>query len=221
MQRVLSRPSRAVLPETNSSKIMTDWQKQYAAGQTPWDRGAPAPALLHYLSTNPVTGRVLVPGCGTGHDVKALALAGTAEVTGLDLAPLAVERARRLVAGTPRTEVLLGDLFTLCHTPELAGHFDLVWEHTCYCAIPPARREDYVAAVASALKPGGHLLGVFYLNPWEEHEDQTQGPPFGTGLDELRHMMEKRFRLVQTWQPDVAYPGREGREWCGLFEKKD
>ena len=205
MQRVLSRPSRAVLPETNSSKIMTDWQKQYAAGQTPWDRGAPAPALLHYLSTNPVTGRVL---------------AGTAEVTGLDLAPLAVERARRLVAGTPRTEVLLGDLFTLCHTPELAGHFDLVWEHTCYCAIPPARREDYVAAVASALKPGGHLLGVFFLNPWDPDEDQTQGPPFGTGLDKLRQMLETQFQLIKGWRPDVGYPGREGREWCGLFEKK-
>lgn len=200
---------------------MTDWQNQYATGQTPWDRGAPAPALLAYLAAHPVTGRVLVPGCGTGQDVKALAQAGAVEVTGLDLAPLAVERAQQFLADTPHTQVLLGDLFTVCHTPSLAGQFDLVWEHTCYCAIPPARREDYVSAVAAALKPGGHLLGVFYLNPWDKDEDQTQGPPFGTGLDELRQMMETRFRLVEAWQPDVAYPGREGREWCGLFEKKN
>lgn len=199
---------------------MTDWQQQYATGQTPWERGAPAPALVDYLKTNPVTGRVLVPGCGTGQDVRILALAGAAEVTGLDVAPMAVERARRFLAGTPRATVELGDLFVDCHQPPLAGSFDLVWEHTCYCAIPPARRAEYVEAVAGALRPGGSLLGVFFLNPWDEDEDQTQGPPFGTGLDDLRTGLETRFDLVKGWRPDVAYQGREGREWCGLFMKR-
>ncbi len=76
-------------------------------------------------------------------------------------------------------------------------------------------------AVAAALKPGGHLLGVFFLNPWDEDEDQTQGPPFGTGMEELTKMLETRFELVRGWVPDVAYPGREGKEWCGLFRKKE
>src|SRR6187549_3309989 len=100
---------------------MTDWQHQYATGQTPWERGAPAPALVDYLKTNPVTGRVLVPGCGTGQDVRVLALAGATEVTGLDVAPLAVERASRFLAGTPRVTVALGDLFVDCRKPPLAG----------------------------------------------------------------------------------------------------
>ena len=140
---------------------------------------------------------------------------------GLDVAPLAVERARRILEGMSKAEVMLGDLFVDTRQPPLAGTFDLVWEHTCYCAIPPARRPDYVDAVASALKPGGQLLGVFYLNPWDEDEDQTQGPPFATGLEDLRGMMRTRFQLVRGWRPGVAYPGREGREWCGLFLKKD
>ena len=214
MQRVLSRPSRAVLPETNSSKIMTDWQKQYAAGQTPWDRGAPAPALLHYLSTNPVTGRVLVPGCGTGHDVKALALAGTAEVTGLDLAPLAVERARRLVAGTPRTEVLLGDLFTLCHTPELAGHFDLVWEHTCYCAIPPDQRSEMVRLWRRMLHEQGQLLAVFFVM------EKRVGPPFGTTEWEVRKHLEKYFHFLFWSRWRMSIESRQGRELFVLAKKK-
>lgn len=200
---------------------MTDWQHQYASGETPWDKGEPAPALLEYLSRNPPAGRVLVPGCGTGRDVRAWAVGGAEEVLGLDIAPLAVERAGRFLSGTPRTAVKLGDLFTDCHLPPLAGSFDLVWEHTCYCAIPPARRGEYTDAIAAALKPGGQLLGVFYLNPWDEDEDQTQGPPFGTGLEELRTVLEVRFQLVKGWRPTVAYPGREGREWCGLFQKKD
>lgn len=200
---------------------MTDWQQQYALGQTPWDRGSPAPALLDYLAGNPVLGRVFVPGCGTGQDVAAMAKAGATEVVGLDIAPLAVERAQQTLAGIPGAEVRWGDLFRDCHLAPLAGHFDLVWEHTCYCAIPPERRHAYVDAIAAALKPGGHLLGVFYLQPWDEGEDQTQGPPFGTALEELRGNLERRFQCVKGWQPEVAYPGREGREWCGLFQKKD
>ena len=199
---------------------MTDWQHQYATGGTPWDRGEPAPALLQYLATFPVRGRVMVPGCGTGHDVKALASAGAEQVTGLDVAPLAVERANQLLAVVPNGDAMLGDVFEDSHRAPLAGSFDLVWEHTCYCAIPRERRADYVEAVAAVLKPGGQLLGVFFLNPWDEDGDHLQGPPFGTGLEELRSMLEARFELVRGWRPDVAYPGREGREWCGLFEKK-
>lgn len=200
---------------------MTDWQQQYASGETPWDKGSPAPALVEYLQANPVSGRVLVPGCGTGQDVRALAKGGAESVTGLDIAPLAVERARHFLADTPRTEVIAGDLFLDAHLPPLAGQYDMVWEHTCYCAIPPARRAEYTDAVAAALKPGGHLLGVFYINPWDEDEDQNQGPPFGTGIEALREMLGVRFTLIKGWRPTVAYPGREGREWCGLFQKSE
>ena len=200
---------------------MTDWQQQYATGQTPWDRGEPAPALVQYLATFPAAGRILVPGCGTGQDVKAWALAGAEQVTGLDVAPLAVGRAQESLAGISKAEVVLGDLFTDCYQAPLAGSFDMVWEHTCYCAIPPERRADYVQAIAAALKPGGQLLGVFFLTPWDEGADQAQGPPFGTGLEELRGMLAARFELERGWRPEVAYPGREGREWCGLFVRKE
>lgn len=201
---------------------MTDWQHQYDTGDTPWDKGSPAPALVQYLAHSPITGRVLVPGCGTGQDVKAIGAAGADHVTGLDIAPGAVERARRFLAGTPHTEALAGDLFQDCHRPPLAGQFDAVWEHTCYCAIPPERRGEYAEAIAAALKPGGRLIGVFYLNPWDEGEDQTQGPPFGTGLEELiRNFESRQFQLLQGWRPEIAYPGREGKEWCGIFQKPD
>ena len=199
---------------------MTDWQNQYLTGQTPWDRGAPAPALLAYLATRKLSGRVLVPGCGTGQDVRAIAASGVLEVVGLDLAELAVARAKIVLAAQPTARVQLGDIFVDCHMPPLRESFDWVWEHTCYCAIPPQRRADYVAAMAAVLKPGGKLLGVFFLTPWDADEDQTQGPPFGTALDDLKTMLGQHFDFQEGWYPNVAYAGREDKEWCGIFQKK-
>ena len=189
----------------------TDWESKYQASDTPWDKGAPSPGLVDFLEEQPVSGRVLVPGCGLGHDVRALA-AVAEEVVGLDIAPSAIEGARRFPrVGGERYE--LADLFDL--PPPLRGYFDWVWEHTCFCAIDPALRAAYVAAVAGALRPGGHLLAVFYLDPGNDSPDE--GPPFEVSIAELDRLFLPRFTLVREWLPARAYPGREGREWLRLL----
>ncbi len=192
----------------------TDWDQHYRERHTPWDKGAPSPPLLEWLAANPsaIRGRVLVPGSGLGHDVRALAaLPEVAEAVGLDLSPTAVARAAEL----PRVgaEVhRVGDLFDL-DAAHLAA-YDWLWEHTCFCAIDPSRRDDYVAAVHSALKPGGHLLGVFYLDPYDDEHRPGGGPPHGTSLEELetRFAGSGRFAIVESYVPQRAYPGREGLE---------
>lgn len=197
---------------------MTDWQKQYETGETPWVKGRPHP----YLSSLPdgeVSGRWLVPGCGLGHDAAELLRCGADEVIGLDIAPLAVAQASLLWNSEPRLSIELGDLFKLEEGP-LAGVFDGVWEHTCFCAIPPAMRKDYVRAVAAALKPGGCLLSCFYLRPWDPDEDQTQGPPFGTSEEELDNLFEERFILENQFPPLDTFPGREGRELIRKWRRK-
>jgi methyl halide transferase len=192
----------------------TDWESKYQASDTPWDKGAPSPGLLDFLAEHPVSGRVLVPGCGLGHDVRALA-AGGAEVLGIDIAPSAVEAARRIpLAGREQYEVT--DLFAL--PPHLRGAFDWAWEHTCFCAIDPAMRPAYVEAVADALAPGGHLLAVFYLDPGNDHPEE--GPPFEVSIAELDRLFLPRFTLVREWLPARAYPGREGREWMRLLARR-
>jgi SAM-dependent methyltransferase len=189
----------------------TDWESKYQASDTPWDKGAPSPGLVAFLAEQPVNGRVLVPGCGLGHDVRALA-AGGAEVIGIDIAPSAVGAARKFPpAGGERYEH--ADLFAL--PPHLRGSFDWVWEHTCFCAIDPAMRAAYVEAVAGALRAGGHLLAAFYLDPGNDHPDE--GPPFEVSIAELDRLFLPRFTLVREWLPVRAYPGREGREWMRLI----
>ena len=189
----------------------TDWEDRYRTGDMPWDKGAPSPGLVDLLTSEPVRGRVLVPGCGLGYDVRALA-ATADEVVGVDLAPSAVKGARAFPSvGGERYEV--ADLFAL--PPRLRGSFAWVWEHTCFCAIDRELRAAYVEAVAGTLRPGGHLLAVFYLDPGQDHPDD--GPPFGVSLAALDALFAARFTLLREWLPQRAYPGREGREWMRVL----
>ena len=192
--------------------MATDWEDHYRTGDTPWEKGAPHPALVEFLKRSPVHGRVLVPGCGTGHDVRALA-ATADEVVGLDIAASAIARAKvQSAVGGERYQ--LGDFFAL--PPSLSGTFDVVFEHTCFCAIDPSLRSEYVAAAAGALKAGGHLLAVFYLDPGLDPGES--GPPFGVTRAELDSLFSPRFTLLREWPAPATYPGREGRETCRLLQ---
>jgi SAM-dependent methyltransferase len=189
-----------------------DWNQRYVEGDTPWDKGAAHPVLGGMLTHGALSGRVLVPGCGTGHDVRALARRGL-EVVGLDVAPLALERAAVHAAAGGETYVL-GDLFDL--PAELRGAFDGVFEHTCFCAIDPAWRANYVTAVASALHPGGRLLAVFYADPGQD----GAGPPFGCSATELDGLFGRDFRILEEHTGFATFEHREGRELLRLFERR-
>ena len=106
----------------------------------------------------------------------------------------------------------MGDLFS---PPEGWEHrFDWIWEHTCFCALEPSQRMAYVEAVATLLKPGGRLLGVFYLDPYDEEHRPEDGTPYGCSEEELRRLFVEsgRFRWDESYVPVWSYPGREGRE---------
>ncbi len=190
---------------------MTDWQQRYETQDTPWEKGAAHPGLLEFLRKSPLRGDVLVPGCGYGHDVRAIA--STADlVVGLDIAPGAVAAADAVpCVGGER--YMQGDLFAM--PARMRGAFDWVFEHTCFCAIPTARRADYVEAVAGALKPGGHLLAIFYLDPGLDPGEE--GPPFGVTTSELDAFFGERFQTLGEWHPSATFPGREGRELCRIL----
>jgi SAM-dependent methyltransferase len=196
------------------SESSPDWDSLYREEHTPWDRGDPAPPLLEWLASRPgaVTGRVLVPGCGRGHDVRALASQpGVEEVVGLDFSPTAVSLASALSRFASERYVL-GDLFALEDSHR--GGYEWIWEHTCFCAIDPARRVDYVSSVHSALRPGGSLLGVFYLDPYDDEHQPGEGPPHGSTLEELAALFEGEghFKIEESFVPANAFPGREGKE---------
>ena len=186
-----------------------DWNRRYIEGDTPWDKGDSHPALGIEVARSALAGRVLVPGCGTGHDVRALAAQGM-DVTGLDIAPLALEKARAHPR-VGREEYVLGDLFAF--PTGFENSFDGVFEHTCFCAINPAQRADYVNVVSSVLKPGGRLLAVFFLDPGHDGD----GPPFGCTTEEIAGLFAPSFRLLDEYADIPTFPEREGRELLRLF----
>ncbi len=198
---------------------MTDWNERYLAGDTPWEKGSPAPPLLELLEKGREgiwgTGTVLVPGCGSGHDVRALASAGL-EPLGLDLAEEALSKARTYPsAGDESYES--GDFL---ESGWGAGRkFSAIWEHTCYCAIDPSRRPDYAKACARLIVPGGHLVGVFFLTPQGPGEED-QGPPFNSSISELDARFAPWFDRVDSWVPKNCHPGREGQEWLAIYRRK-
>lgn len=190
----------------------TDWELRYQTGDMPWEKGAPSPGLVDFLAAHPELprGRVLVPGCGCGHDARAWAAAGF-EVVGLDLAPSAVRIARERTPGSmaPLVRFLEGDF--LEGTPD--EPFDWLFEHTLYCAVDPDRREAYRVAAGRWLQPGGNFLAVHYLIPDEA------GPPFGTTPEEVRGRFSPDFELLDSWTPR-SYPNRQGLERAFWWRKK-
>ena len=191
---------------------VSDWEALYQAGDTRWEKGAPHPELIAILRKLPLHGRVLVPGCGFGHDARAIA-ATADEVVGIDIAPSAIAGAKQHPAvGGERYAV--ADLFAL--PAAMRGAFDWVFEHTCFCAISPERREDYVAAITRALVPGGRVLAIFYMTP--DMDPGEEGPPFGSTKAELDERFGDAFRVLAEWVPAATHPGREGRELCRVME---
>ncbi len=191
-----------------------EWQRRYEEKDTPWDKGAASPVLVDFLRERHVTGRVLVPGCGRGHDARALAADPEATVIGLDLSTAAVAQARKLVPETmSNLSFVAGDFF---HLPEgSAGTFDWIVEHTCFCAIDPGQRADYVSTAARALHNGGSIFGIFYLNP-----DTQTSPPFPATREELSALFDPHFTLLEEWVPKNSFPGRERRELVRILQKR-
>jgi methyl halide transferase len=183
-----------------------DWDESYRKGEVFWDRGAPSLPMKQYLERHPVRGRALVPGCGRGHEV-ALAIAHGLDATGLDIAPTGVAEARTLY---PHLEhrFVVGDLFD--PPPEMRGAFDVVLEHTCMSALRPSMRADYRRGIDLTLRPGGLLIGVWYINP--DLDPGEEGPPFPLSVADLTKLFSDGYEIVEDYVPDVAFSGREGRE---------
>src|ERR1043166_6789676 len=98
-----------------------DWDEYYQRGEVFWDKGAPAPALRQDLERHGVRGRVLVPGCGRGHEV-AVAVEHGLDATGLDIAPTGVAEARALYPQFAERFVAGGFFFS---PAEVGGAFDV------------------------------------------------------------------------------------------------
>ncbi|HKW81900.1 MAG TPA: methyltransferase domain-containing protein [Casimicrobiaceae bacterium] len=175
---------------TQNSATSDFWETRYRSDATPWDAGRPPPMLSAFLAREPAA-RVLVPGCGSGHDVRAFAEAGW-QVTGIDFSPAAVERAQRN-AGRFANRIELGDFFRVL---DGEPRWSVIYERTFLCALPRSRWPDYAGKMAALLPSGGRLLGFYFF------DDEPKGPPFGLLPGEQEGLLGDAFALVD----DVPVP---------------
>jgi len=187
------------------------WENRYQTKDMPWEKGEASPGLVDFLATHPnlTRGKVCIPGCGTGHDVREWAKAGF-DAYGFDLAPSAIQLStERTKAAGLKATFQLGNFLQ----DEPPFQFDWLFEHTLFCAIDLADRDSYVRALLRWLKPGGQYLAVNYLIP------DTAGPPFGTTRDEVWQRFSPHFDLAEEWVPR-SYPNRTGLELMLSWKRK-
>lgn len=153
----------------------------YRDGRPPWDSGVTPPELVA-LVEGPgalTPGRVLELGCGTGTNAVYLARHGW-RVEAVDLVDRAVLQAREKAhAAQANLTVLCGDATRLDEVG-VRGPYDLFFDLSCYCGIPPHRRDAYAAGLTDRAAPGARLL-MFGYGP-EAFDD----PISGVTADELR-----------------------------------
>lgn len=187
------------------------WENRYQNGDMRWEKGAPAPGLVDFLKAHPhlKRGSVAVPGCGTGHDVRAFAAMGFA-AHGFDFAPSAIRLAREKTAAAGLTATFHQIDFLNDDPPQ---KFDWLFEHTLFCAIKPEERDEYVRAVLRWLKPDGKYLAVNYFLC------DPDGPPWPTHREELLARFSPHFELLADWLPR-SYPNRAGKEWMFWWSRR-
>jgi SAM-dependent methyltransferase len=183
-----------------------NWDEIYQKGEVFWNRGGPSPPMKQYLERHALRGRALVPGCGHGHEV-ALAVEYGLDATGLDIAPAGVAAARALYPHLA-DRFVAGSLFD--PPVEMRNAYDVVLEHTCMSALPPAMRPDYRRGIDLSLRHGGLLVGVWYIDP--ALDPGEEGPPYPFSLAKLTALFADSYEIVDDYVPDVAFSGREGQE---------
>ena len=181
------------------------WDQRFQSNETPWDRGDANPQLGAWLAAGALRPcRVLVPGCGSGYEVVALAAAGF-EVTALDYSPAAIGRTRqRLAAARLEAEVVEAD--ALAWQPHRA--FDAIYEQTCLCALYPDQWRDYADQVHRWLAPGGTLCALFVQLPRPgAAEGAIEGPPYHCDINAMRALFpQSRWNWPRPPYPRTMHP---------------
>jgi len=186
--------------ESNDSSRPEFWDVRYACGETPWDfHGVPAALKAFLKESRP--GTVLIPGCGAAYEVRAFHEAGW-RIAAIDFSPVAVKRARSEL-GRLANCVVQGDFFT--HDLG-ADRFDVIYERTFLCALPPELWPAYVNRMAQLLRPDGKLVGIFLYG------EEKDPPPYPLSAEKASELFRQKFSLMKNVPVSDSLPIFQGNE---------
>ena len=189
------------------------WNESYASGQLPWDTGQPDPLLVEFVTSGAVTpGPTLEIGAGTGTNAIWMAERGF-DVLGVDVSPLAVERAQAKMEGHSLRCCFAAWDFLVAPPP--AAPFQFVFDRGCFHVFDePDERRRFAAQVAGALGPGGLWLSLI---------GSTEGPPREVGpprrsAREVTLAIEPSLEIVEL--RSAEFHGNNAKAWFCLSRQR-
>jgi SAM-dependent methyltransferase len=175
------------IPTNEEDSFRTQfWVKRWEKGKLPWDLGHVPPNLATFLmQTGIAPARVLIPGCGSGYEVRAFNDVGC-DVEAIDFSGPAVAHARE-VLGPLGDRVIHANFFKHDFGSK---RYSLIYERGFLCSFSPEHWPDYVARISELLLPGGRLVGLFLYG------EEPEPPPFPLTDAKATELLGKSFRLV-------------------------
>ena len=200
-----------------------EWNERYAANETPWDSGTPSSELQRLLTQFKIAPcRTLEIGCGTGTNAVYLAQQGF-DVSGADLAPLAIEQAKKKathagVAFDCRVVDLTNPADDFLQQPP----FDFVFDRGVYHVIRRHALDGLLHTLERVTRPGS--LYIALTGNANDPTDAEEGPP-RVAADELCSELGGLFRLVQLREfhfDEVVIDGKPGSflAWSATLRRR-
>ncbi|HEX4036931.1 MAG TPA: class I SAM-dependent methyltransferase [Acidobacteriaceae bacterium] len=168
------------------------WNESYASGDLPWDTGEPEPLLVEFVSSGRIApAQTLEIGAGTGTNAVWLAERGF-DVLGIDVAPLAAERATARLNGRDLRCHFASMDFLAASPPDRPFRF--AFDRGCFHVFDePEERARFAAQVAAVLVPGGLWLSIIGST---ESPPREVGPP-RRSAQEVAIAIEPALEIVE------------------------
>ena len=189
------------------------WDEKYISGDTKWDLGKSTPIFDNWINNYKLPLKICVLGAGNGWDAINFSVLGH-DVTAVDFSKFAIENMKKYCNKNGiDMSILKMDIFNLNN--KFKKYFDIVIEYTCFCAISPILRIDYLQVVYDILKPHGKFVALLFPI------DKTvkDGPPYAIDIDYIIPLISSYMNLVEINIPINSVPRRKGREVFVLYEK--
>jgi len=184
-----------------------NWEQRYRDQNTPWTLNQVSPPIKAYFDQYKLTGKILIPGCGTGFEAQYLYDLGY-DVYVLDISQTAIETFKTKFPNFPEDRIYCQDFF------DHHQNYDLILEQTFFCALLPELRKNYVEQTSKLLSNNGKLIGLFF-----EGEGKDTKPPFKLPMETYKTLFKTKF-ITQNIEPCYnSIKPRQGSELFFIFDK--
>lgn len=186
------------------------WDDRYKNQDTGWDLGEVSPPLKAYfdqLMNKDL--KILIPGGGNSHEAEYLHYLGFKNVYVVDLSKTALQNVILRVPSFPSSHLIQQNFF------DLEMSFDVIIEHTFFCALNPNLRAAYTLKMSEILHENGSIVGLLFNMPLN-----TDKPPFGGNKADYIGHFEPYFKIL-TMKPALnSHHKRKGTELFFRLQKK-